>query len=128
MSDWWSKKIAGESVAPSRTTNTPPTAPAIRIPAQARPVQQPQGQQTVLDPNRAPNEQLTMGEAIKLWKGGEAMRKEGDMRCPECGSQHVFSRVGRGLNTMINGAAPAPRCYECGWNGRFSQADQSNWS
>lgn len=63
-----------------------------------------------------------MGEALRLWKGGEAMRKEGNMTCPECGSIYVFSRTGRGQNTMVNGAAPAPRCYECGWNGLYDQA------
>jgi hypothetical protein len=133
MSDWWSKKIAGESPTPQRTSATPPVTPAIRFPAQAQPQQQQQmpsnGHPTnVLDPNRAPTEQISMGEAIRLWKGGEAHRKEGGMTCPECGSANVFSRVSRGGNTMINGAAPAPRCFECGWNGRYSQADQGSWS
>lgn len=128
MSDWWSRKIAGDTAPAQRKPATPPTAPAIRIPAQAPVRQQTVHNQDVLDPTKAPTEQINMGDAIKLWKGGEAMRKEGDMRCPECGSQHVFSRTGRGSNTMINGASPAPRCYECGWNGKYSQADQASWS
>lgn len=128
MSDWWSKKISGESPAPQRSS-VPPVTPALRfpVPAQQQPVQ-PHGHDTnVLDPNRAPTEQISMGEAIRLWKGGEAHRKEGNMICPECGSKNVFGRVTRGGNTMINGAAPAPRCFECGWNGKYSQADQSSW-
>lgn len=129
MSDWWSKKLAGETPAPQRTYTTPPTSPPLRIPQQqqAPAPQQYNGRQELLDPNRAPTEQITMGEAIHLWKGGEAMRKEGNSTCPECGSIYVFSRTGRGAGTMVNGAAPAPRCYECGWNGMYDQGSQGNW-
>lgn len=126
MSDWWSKKLAGETPTPQRTYTTPPTTVPIRTPmpapAQTQPMQSPNGRQEVLDPSRGPNEQITMGEALRLWQGGEAMRKEGNLTCPDCGSIYVFSRTGRGHNTMINGASPAPRCYECGWNGMYDQA------
>jgi hypothetical protein len=127
MSDWWSKKIAGEKPTAPRTYATPPTSPVLNFPV-AQPQQQvQQGNQELLDPNRAPTDQLNMSDAIRLWKGGEAARKEGNSTCPECGSIYVFSRVGRGSNSMINGAQPAPRCYSCGWNGRFSQGDGSSW-
>jgi hypothetical protein len=126
MSDWWSKKIAGDKPTPTRTYTTPPTSPALQFPA-TQPVQQHSHSQEVLDPNRAPTEQISMGDALRLWKGGEAARKEGDSTCPECGSIYVFSRVGRGSNSMINGAQPAPRCYACGWNGKFSQGEGSSW-
>jgi hypothetical protein len=131
MTDWWSKKLTGDNPAPQRTYATPPTSPpGLRIPMPApQPQQSAQQQaqgQNVLDPNRAPTEQLTMGEALRLWKGGEAMKKEGNMTCPDCGSIYVFSRTGRGANSMINGAQPAPRCYECGWNGMYSQAIQGS--
>lgn len=128
MSDWWSKKIAGDKPTPARTYTTPPTSPALQFPAtqQVQP-QQHSHNQEVLDPSRAPTEQISMGEALRLWKGGEATRKEGNATCPDCGSIYVFSRVGRGSNSMINGAQPAPRCYACGWNGKFSQGEQSNW-
>lgn len=69
-----------------------------------------------------------MGEAIRMWKGGEAHRREADMHCPDCGSKHVFSRVTRGANTTIHGNSPAPRCFECGWTGLYIQGDASNWS
>lgn len=127
MSDWWSKKIAGEKPTPPRTFATPPTSPTLQFPASQPQQQTQQGTQEVLDPNRAPTDQLNMSDAIRLWKGGEAARKEGNSTCPECGSIYVFSRVGRGSNSMINGAQPAPRCYACGWNGRFSQGEGSNW-
>jgi hypothetical protein len=132
MSDWWSKKLTGQQPSPQRPYSTPPTTPPIRIPA---PVQAPHaptpaypqqnGRQDVLDPSRAPTEQITMGEALRLWQGGEAMRKEGDLTCPDCGSIYVFSRTGKGHSTTVNGASPAPRCYECGWNGMYGQG---NWS
>jgi len=126
MSDWWSKKIAGDKPTPARTYTTPPTSPALQFPVTQQPQQQVQNQ-NVLDPERGATEQINMGDAIRLWKGGEAARKEGNSTCPECGSIYVFSRTGRGANSMINGAQPAPRCYACGWNGRFSQGEQSNW-
>lgn len=132
MTDWWSKKLTGQQPTPQRTYTTPPTSPPLRIPMPApqqeqSPLQQAQqGNQNLLDPSRAPTDNITMGEALRLWKGGEAMRKEGNMTCPECGSIYVFSRTGKGANSTINGASPAPRCYECGWNGMYSQATQGN--
>jgi transposase-like protein len=69
-----------------------------------------------------------MGEAIRLWKGGEAAKKQGDMSCPDCGSQNIFVRTAKGGNTMISGNNPAPRCFECGWNGMYDQGSQSSWA
>ena len=126
MNDWWSKKLTGQQPTPQRTYQTPPVSPPMTIPMQApqqqAPVHQQSGRQDLLDPSRAPTDNITMGEALRLWQGGEAMRKEGNMTCPDCGSIYVFSRTGRGHNTMVNGASPAPRCYECGWNGMYDQA------
>jgi hypothetical protein len=138
MSDWWNKKLSGQEPTPQRTYATPPTSPPLRFPApsQSAPTapqshstvpSAPQDRQDVLDPSKAPTEQITMGDAIRLWKGGEAMRKEGNLTCPECGSIHVFSRTGRGFGTTVNGASPAPRCYECGWNGMYDQGSRGNW-
>jgi DNA-directed RNA polymerase subunit RPC12/RpoP len=120
--DWWSKKLAGEK--PTPRTYTPPTTTSVQIGSQQH-TPQPQGNQRVLDENASPTSQIPMGAAIRMWKGGEAHRKEGNMTCPECGSRNVFSR--RGSGTTINGHAPAPRCYECGWNGKYSQGNQVNW-
>lgn len=126
MNDWWSKKLTGQQPTPQRTYQTPPVSPPMTMPMQApqqqAPVHQQSGRQDLLDPSRAPTDNITMGEALRLWQGGEAMRKEGNMTCPDCGSIYVFSRTGRGHNTMVNGASPAPRCYECGWNGMYDQA------
>lgn len=124
MSDWWSKKLSGQQPTPQRSYTTPPTTPPIRIP---QPMQSPQQATTpngngLVDPNKAPNAEVTFSEAMRNWQGGEAMRKEGNLTCPECGSIYVFSRTGKGHNTTVNGASPAPRCYECGWNGLYDQA------
>lgn len=131
MSDWWSKKLAGQQPTPSRTYSTPPTAPPIRIPA---PVQAPnaptpthplaESHTGLVDPDRPANAEVTFSEAMRKWSGGEAMKKEGNLTCPECGSIYVFSRTGKGHSTTVNGASPAPRCYECGWNGMYGQG---NW-
>lgn len=128
MSDWWSKKLAGEKPTAPRVSPTPPTQPVIKFPPMQQPVHQSEERQEVLNPNRAPTENISMGEAIRLWKGGEAHRRDGGLVCPDCGSKNVFSRTGRGANSMVNGAQPAPRCFECGWNGLYDQASQASWN
>lgn len=127
--DWWARKLSGnQTAAPARNPSLPPLAAPIRIGQQAQfpRTQSPTGR--VLDEQRPPTEEIHMGDAIRMWKGGEAARKEGDMYCPECGSQHVFSRTTRGGGTTIQGKAPAPRCFECGWTGLYTQGVESNWS
>jgi len=129
--DWWSRKISGDTTPPPPASTppiTPPMRTAIRIPAPQQqavavnPTVQMQPQGRVLDPNRGSQDQISMGEAVRLWQGSRAAQNDAHP-CPECGSHLVFSRS----KGMVNGASPAPRCYECGWNGRYSQGDQSNW-
>lgn len=141
MSDWWSRKLAGEQStarpqpvyqpAPVRTFQAPSTLQTYRREESLKGVPLSEGErQAVLDPNRAPGEQITMGEALRLWRGGEAHRKEGTQHCPECGSPRVFSRRGAGTTVATERgiAAPAPRCFECGWNGVYSQGLESTWA
>ena len=128
--DWWAKKLANPQSTQVPRTSLPPVSPPTRI---GQHIQFPRTQsvttsERVLDEHRAPNEEINMSDAIRLWKGGEAHRKEGSMHCPECGSQHVFSRVTRTGNTRIHGMEPAPRCFECGWTGLYTQGDELNWS
>jgi hypothetical protein len=145
MSDWWSQKLRQDEPQ-QYGLRLPPVTPQ-QAPQQQQPYQQPmtvptqqatyqppvgtvvplyEGErQDVLDPRRDPNSEIDMGSAIRLWRGGEAHRKEGSKHCPECGSRNVFSRVGAG--TTVSGAAPAPRCFECGWNGHYTQGLQSSW-
>jgi hypothetical protein len=127
-SDWWSRRLSDGAPSPQPRTNLPPVTPpmrtAIRVPTETHQPQQAQPQNSsVLDPNRAENENVPMGDAIRLWKGSRAMQRE-TMTCPDCGSDHVFSRSN---GPGINGASPAPQCYTCGWNGKYAQGDQSNW-
>lgn len=134
MNDWWSQRLSGSAPRqPTRTeSSVPPVSPPMRVGVSVPMVQQQQqvtaGNQRVLDESRAPTDNISMGEAIRLWKGGEAARKQGDMSCPECGSQHVFVRTAKGGNTMVGGNSPAPRCFECGWNGLYDQGSQSSWA
>lgn len=128
MSDWWSRRLSDSSPRPTQRQETvPPVTPPQRFGIKIPPVQQqPQPvQQHVLDESRPATDQLSMGEAIRMWKGGEAARREGSMTCPACGSRNVFSRA---KGTMVNGATPAPRCFECGWNGIYEQGEQSSWA
>lgn len=123
MSDWWSKKLAGEKPTPPRQQFT---HPVTTIPVSSVPVTQHPVTQTPQQPEHKPesfSEALRMG----ITKGGEASRHD-TMSCPACGGSYVFSRTDVHGGTNINGSAPAPRCYTCGWNGKFQQGDESNWS
>lgn len=131
-SDWWSRRLSNAPQPATRATpqSTPPSSPLrfpVQVPTSPQPAQHQQGRQQVLDENRAPTDNISMGDAIRLWKGGEAMRKEGNMTCPECGSSNVFGRSTRASNTTVGGKAPAPRCFECGWNGLYNQAIEGSW-
>lgn len=121
MSDWWSKKLAGEKPSPARPNLPPVTAP-IQFP-QTTPQVYPQQPSTPQAPADSLPPDATLSDYLKsnASKGGQAARKE-TASCPECGGRYVFSRGASG------GMNPAPRCYECGWNGMYSQADQSTWS
>ena len=123
MSDWWSKKLAGEKPSVPRTNLPPPNVP-MRFPASVTAGAQPNQHHGSNEPEP---DSLSAYLRSNKTNGGEAARKE-NQTCPDCGSQYVFSRTGRGQNTTVNGAHPAPRCYECGWNGVYSQANQVNWT
>lgn len=121
MSDWWSKKLAGEKPPIDRST-----LPPVNVPLRFPQTQQPSTPSTAhtAPQNDAPAESLSEALQRGITNGGEARRKD-NITCPECGSAYVFSRTKGG---MVNGASPAPRCYECGWNGLYDQAQQAMWS
>jgi predicted RNA-binding Zn-ribbon protein involved in translation (DUF1610 family) len=116
MTDWWSKKLAGEKPTPPRT-NLPP----VQTPLNFQQTNTSSGA-VVSNPN-VMSEDATLSDYLRssATKGGAAARKE-TSTCPECGGNYVFSRSG------VSSVNPAPRCYECGWNGMYAQADQSSWS
>lgn len=115
--DWWSKKL-GTDRPPATPTpdtwnlprHTPPT-PAHQMP-----------QQSYVPPANAmipdENGQLHMGEAIMYWRGGEGTRKETN-RCPKCNGANYFSRSDQKVFTQNGAATPAPKCFNCGYNGLF---------
>ena len=104
MSDWWSRKL---NTTP-RQDPPPATRPPDRVlPAMPPPAQRVTPQMTVTGENFA--------EASTHWQGGDAARTEHGM-CPNCGSDLYVSRANAGTLISQNGqAAPAPRCYACGF-------------
>lgn len=140
-SSWWANKLGQQQ---PRGIVVPPVqqAPQQRpVPQQVvqQPMQQPtmegvplqQGErQQVLDPRRDSNAEVSMGDAMRLWRGGEAHRTEGNMQCPACGSKTgytAYSGMGAGA-ARVNGQQPRPHCFECGYNGSYSQGLESNWA
>lgn len=132
MSDWYARKLGQQQPQQPQQVqhphNYPPVAP--RAPGQpAAPIPAPGHQQAPQVPPEhdhvapaAPDGQMHIGDAIRVWKGGEGHRKE-TQRCPDCGSDHFFTRSGSGI--MGAGGRlvqPAPICMTCGWNGLFEQA------
>lgn len=140
-SSWWANKLQQHQPLPRGITVPPTQAPPQTVPQQVvqqQPVQVTQQgvplqtgeRQEVLDPNRAANAEVSMGEALKLWRGGEAHRTEGHMQCPSCGSKTgytAYSGMAAG-GSRVNGQQPRPHCFECGYNGAYSQGMQSNWA
>jgi hypothetical protein len=80
-------------------------------------------------PAQQDDEPITVDNVYRkamTWKGGEATRSEGSLTCPKCGDPRVFTRSNGGTS-LINSnsgqrANPAPRCFSCGWNGMYEQA------
>ena len=127
---WWDKKLGN---APERqpfafTVQAPQQQPQP-APVAAQPVQEqqpaPVHTKPVLDPNRPENAEITMGEAMRLWQGGQANRMEGHLACPSCGSSTGYTEYSASLQP---GGRPRPHCFECGYNGAYQQGDQANWA
>jgi hypothetical protein len=148
MSDsasWWANKLGNSQQPRGITVNpahiqriqNPPTyqpSPQQQQPAYVPPMEgvplQTGERQHVLDPNRSATEEVSMGEAMRLWRGGEAHRTEGHLACPACGSKTgytAYSGMAAGA-ARVNGQQPRPHCFECGYNGSFSQGMESNWA
>lgn len=141
-SDWWQRKaqeISGRTaVQQPRGITVPARQPVVQQPTVPQPVhqsqhtqqvqqqpQQPGARQGVLDPNRPADAEVTMGEAMRLWQGGVAHRTEGGLQCPECGSSTGYTQYS---TTNMHGGRPRPHCFECGYNGQFTQGLESNWA
>jgi len=121
MSSWWERKLTNDKSETSKSL-PPVQQQRVTIPALA---QQAQLQSTTPVNRQLPaGGQTDMGSAIRMWTGGDAHRQDGHLTCPRCSSKNVFSRS-NGSNMM---KPPAPRCFECGWNGIYQQADQASWA
>lgn len=130
MSNFWAHRL-GNNEPPARpqpvqTWQQPRYQPVYQQQPQApQQYQQPQG------PMEDPTEKRDFITAMNTWglRGGEAAKTEHLQHCPGCGTTLVFSRSnGNGAVFGANGAvAPAPRCFECGWNGKYIIGAQSNW-
>ena len=125
-SDWWARRLgrAPQQQQPQARQQAPVyhQQPSNYPPVQQRQYQQPQAPQYQQSPNiRVTPDNLY--EATQYWQGGEAHRKE-IYSCPQCGGGHFFSRSSQ----VSRGPAPAPMCYDCGYNGMFQQGDPSNYS
>lgn len=133
---WWGKKLqatqpGGIQVGPQHYPQQQYVQPQPIAPPQQPVIQQMQVQEidgakvSYLEMARAHD-----GEKIsKYWKGGEAMRTEGNLGCPQCGSTTSFTAYSGqgGMAAGIAGNRPRPHCFECGYNGLFAQGEQSNW-
>jgi hypothetical protein len=99
----------------------PPTPTNANAYAQQQ--QLPYAQQVPVQPQAPP--QVTMEnlfQAMHFWKGGPGAKADPDP-CPNCGSNQYFSRA-----AGKRGPAPAPHCYNCGYNdGMFTQGEATTW-
>lgn len=142
--DWFARQTGGRASAPRAPQ--PYVAPnGLRIPpqqSQPQPVQPQIIQQAtegvitgkenfqgILDEARRTGEQVTFTKLSRQWKGGEAMRKEGHLRCPSCDSLNIFTRSSiKLMNTQTGQQGTAkPRCFDCGWTEDGMQGDAANW-
>jgi hypothetical protein len=124
-SDWYARRL-GVTTPPARGISVGPQAVPSTPAPQPYPSTPPPAATTVQEP---PPPNLSAFLSSNSSKGGDARRTDGDRRCPNCGSGNLFSQAGQAImkndGTMVS---PSPKCFECGWNGRFAQADQSTWA
>lgn len=130
--NWLAKKITPQQ-QPRGLVLRPrePVAPQPQhVPQQPQPQHHepaPMQQHVPASPNDLPpTAEIHMGDAIKVWKGGEAHRREGHLQCPSCGSATGYTAYSGG-GGQIGGHQPRPHCFECGYNGTFMQGQEANW-
>lgn len=137
---WWAEKINTGPAAPApgqrqASVDLPGNRQAVRnvYPGAQVPVASQQFQVDTVDP--AAQEQPedwhgAMLSAAEHWTSGPGMQEQAVYgNCPNCGSVNFFSRtntegssrVGTYGVMMASGqkAAPAPHCYDCGYNGQY---------
>jgi hypothetical protein len=114
VDSWWANKLG--------LTPQQPQTPLQAFQAPPQQQQAPQYQQQVQQPYAAPKPEnfsqamAMVQQGIIPTEGGQAAKTD-PYSCPECGSPNYFSRKANG----VGGAVPAPHCFGCGYNGRFTQ-------
>lgn len=107
-----------------------PSYPPSGYPQARQAPQQPQ-QQAPQQPQQPPpmvqpGEPVTienLWEKMKQWRGGQAHKSDYGP-CPQCNGNHYSSRDGA---MARRGPPPAPHCFDCGYNGMFTQGMASSW-
>lgn len=136
MSNWWANKLqanqpAGIRVVPAQHAPQPQYTQQAPQPVPHQPQYVPPEQ---VDGSKVSYQQLARehdGEKIsKYWRGGEGMKTEGHLGCPNCGTTTGYTAYSgqSGLSAGVAGNRPRPHCFECGYNGLFSQGEQANWA
>lgn len=87
-------------------------------------------QQQVNDPNPIIHNMQEFRANMGRWRGAEAWQKEGDLRCPSCGSIHYTQGANAPGIVGQSGysAKPRPRCFSCGWTPDYQQGQAASWA
>lgn len=117
---WYARHLGGGTQAPPAPPQQNPNYPPAYQPSQPPPVAPPP---TMTQQGQAlPPGQMPLIDAVQMWRGGPAHRTD-PHPCPQCGGDHYYSRT----QGPSRGPAPAPMCFDCGYNGMFDQGDPSTW-
>ena len=121
-SSWYARRFGRAAPQPQQRPSYPQQQPPPGyVPGGYNHPQQQQPQQQV------PQEKVTIDNfwgAMQQWRGGKAHKIDSEP-CPECGSNNYYSRTGEGPR---RGPPPAPHCFNCGFNGMFTQGLATSWS
>jgi len=144
--DWFARRLAGtEGQAPrpvvqqrpAPTPYHPQVSPAQQMPQHGghlspedMVVTGKENFRAILDEAARNGDNVSFTKLSRKWKGGEAMRTEGHLRCPHCDSLNIFTRSSIGVTNTQTGTRghAKPRCFDCGWTPDGIQGDQANWA
>lgn len=153
MSDFWAKKLGGQQprgiVVPSQPVypQPPPMHPQpqphvapqqpmqvdysqMTVQQQAMYEAELRARQAAVDPNPIIHNLAEFRATMGRWRGGDAWKKEGDLRCPRCNSIHYTEGANAQGHVTQTGvlAKPRPRCFSCGYTPDYIQGDAANWA
>lgn len=119
-SSWWARKLGTEPQRPAPTPQYGQPASYPQTPVYGGP--------PPLQPSTQ-HVQVTKDNIVAMtgmWKGGQGTKTE-TSRCPNCGGTDFFSRSNVNGSRIINSnsgttASAAPHCFDCGYNGMYTQA------